>query len=83
MVEKLTAAKDDDTKLAGLVRQACIDATQDGVIMNTDDEGVAIPYQFGKSEVPDVIDAMNLSWQNEIMSVATGSDRLKAVTSSL
>ncbi|WKK71448.1 hypothetical protein Q0F99_19100 [Rathayibacter oskolensis] len=76
-------ARVDDAEYGQILRQACIDAVVGGVIMNTDEAGVASSYEFSTGEVADVVDALSIAWQGEVMEIATGSDRLKATTSSL
>lgn len=76
-------ARANDQEYSSILRQACLDAVVGGVIMNTDENGVAARYEFSAADVADVVDALSIAWQGEVMEIATGSDRLKATTSSL
>jgi hypothetical protein len=61
-----------------VTRDACLDSIVRGVVMSTDENGKATATSFDASDVPDVVEALNFAWQQEILSVATGADRLKA-----
>lgn len=81
-VEKIGGKNDDATSTAAL-REACLEVIERGQIINTSEDGIQSPYEFKKDEVSEVVDALNVSWQSEIVSVATGADRLKATISSV
>lgn len=71
--------KANDVKaLNRFVRDYCIANVTRGVVMNTLNDGTAKPYEFSSDEVPAVIDALNFAWQLEVLSISTGTDRLKA-----
>jgi hypothetical protein len=68
----------DDENASGVIRGACLEIIVGGVVMSTDENGVASPVEVAPTDVPDVVEAMNFSWLQEAVSVATGNDRLKA-----
>lgn len=80
--QKLEELRDsDDTQgLELLVRQFVTEHTVKGLVMSTDENGVESPQEFGRDDVAQVVDFMNFAWQVEVMSVATGADRLKQLT---
>lgn len=61
-----------------VTRDACLDSIVRGVVMSTDDEGKASATSFDAADVSEVVEALNFAWQQEVLSVATGADRLKA-----
>lgn len=73
----------DDKLAAEVTRQALLDVIVGGVIINTDEDGNSEPYTFSAEEAPQVVDALPFAWQTEILSIATGADRLKATISSM
>lgn len=68
----------DDENASNVIRDACLEVIVGGVVMSTDENGVASAAEISPADVPDVVEAMNFSWQQEAVSVATGNDRLKA-----
>lgn len=56
----------------------CRDVITGGVIMNTDKEGTTSEYTLSASEIPDLLEFLSFSWQQQIVSTATGTNRLKA-----
>lgn len=68
-----------DKEAADIVRQLCLDVIVGGVVMSTNDEGVAQPVEITKADITVVVDALNIAWQQEVASIATGADRLKAI----
>lgn len=81
-MERLGDTKDDEVA-ARVTREACLDVILGGRIINTDEAGNEAPYDFNHSEVEEVVEALSFPWQTEILSVATGADRLKATISSI
>lgn len=70
----------DEDKATAVTRQACLESIVSGVVMSTSDDGVAHPVNITVADVADVVEALNFVWQQEVLSVATGADRLKAKT---
>lgn len=62
------------------VREFAIELIESGKVMSTNDEGVAELVSFDKADVPAVVEALGFAWLNDIVEVATGTDRLKAKT---
>ncbi|NHW45972.1 hypothetical protein HAV21_03545 [Paenarthrobacter sp. MSM-2-10-13] len=62
------------------VKEFALELIQSGMVMSTNDEGVAELVAFEKSDAPKVIEALGFAWLNDIVGVATGTDRLKAKT---
>lgn len=70
-----------DKEAADIIRQLCLDVIVGGMVISTDDDGSARTVKVELSDVADVVDALNIAWQQEVASVATGADRLKAILS--
>jgi hypothetical protein len=73
----LGTEQSEDTAV-DVTRNACLESIVRGVVMSTDDDGTATAASFDEVDVPQVVEALNFAWQQEILSVATGADRLKA-----
>ena len=67
-----------DKEAANLMRQACLEVITGGLVISTHEDGSTTSAKVESSDVPDVVEALNLAWQQEVVSVATGADRLKA-----
>lgn len=80
MQAKLT---DDSTEkdAADLMRQSCLEVITGGLVISTNEDGTTSKVPVDRADVPDVVEALNLAWQREVVSVATGADRLKAILS--
>ncbi|WP_427007198.1 hypothetical protein [Pseudarthrobacter sp. H2] len=68
----------DEETAEKVIREACLEVIVGGVIMSTDENGIATPVEFTVADVAEVVDAINFFWQQEVVSVATGVNRLKA-----
>lgn len=68
----------DDENASNVIRDACLEVIVGGVVMSTDENGVASAAEVTTADVSDVVEAMNFSWQQEAISISTGNDRLKA-----
>ena len=68
----------NEEKATSVTREACLESIVSGVVISTDEDGTSKPVNFTIADVPEVVDAMNFVWQQEVLSVATGADRLKA-----
>lgn len=73
----------DETVATAVTKQACKDVIVGGVILNTTEDGHEESYEFSRDDVDEVVEALSFPWQTEILSIATGADRLKAMTSSI
>lgn len=71
-------SEQSEEKATDVTRQACLESIVSGVVMSTDEDGASQAVNFNVADVPEVVDAMNFVWQQEVLSVATGADRLKA-----
>lgn len=69
-----------DAEAAEVMRQACLDVITGGLVITTSEDGTTSSVTVDRKDVPDVVEALNLSWQQEVVSVATGADRLKAMS---
>jgi hypothetical protein len=67
-----------DENASKVIREACLEVIVGGVVISTDENGVGSPVEIEPVDVPDVVEAMNFSWLQQAVSVATGNDRLKA-----
>jgi hypothetical protein len=74
----LVVAQVDEEAVAKVIREACLEVITSGVVMSTGDNGVATPVTFEKSDVPELVEALNFAWQQEVVGVSTGNNRLKA-----
>lgn len=72
-------SKSDEVALGNTLEKFCHANIVGGAILNTGDDGVEHRYEFSKEEVPAVTAALGIAWQIEVLSVATGSDRLKSL----
>lgn len=79
----LTAGQSTDEVAQGVVRDAALEVIESGVVINTREDGMTEPIEFGKADVADVVDALNFAWQLEVVGISTGTDRLKATISSV
>jgi hypothetical protein len=68
----------DDENASKVIRDACLEVITGGVVMSTDDNGETSAVNVTRADVPEVVEAMNFSWLQEAVSIATGNDRLKA-----
>lgn len=75
-IDELQETKDVNA-LNVLLSNFCTENILKGKIMNTDDNGSAVLYEFSMEETADVVDVLNTAWQLEVISIATGTDRLK------
>jgi hypothetical protein len=74
----LSEEKADEETASDVIRDACLEVIVGGLVMSTGEDGEAKAIEFTTADVPEVVDALNFSWQQEAVSVATGNDRLKA-----
>lgn len=71
--------KTTDNEAADVLRQACLEFIKGGLVVSTNDDGSTSSVTVESADVPAVVEALNLSWQQEVVAVATGADRLKAM----
>ena len=70
------AAEDEDALMATM-RDICVKLIVGGKIMNTGEDGKASLYELAPEDIPDLVDALNFSWQTAVVELSTGADRLK------
>lgn len=70
--------KPDDKVAGDLIRSLCLEVIVGGQVITTDADGSTRMVTVAEADVPDVVEALNFAWQQEVASVATGADRLKA-----
>lgn len=75
--------KDREEEATSVLREACLDVIVSGVVMDTNEDGESKEVTFDSSDVPTVVEALNFAWQLEVVGVSTGTDRLKAILSSV
>lgn len=68
-----------DQDAADLMRQSCLEVITGGLVVSTNEDGTTSKVSVEVADVPVVVEALNLAWQREVVSVATGADRLKAM----
>ncbi len=68
----------DDENASKVIRNACLEVVVGGVVMSTDENDATSAVEITLADVADVVEAMNFSWLQEAVSIATGNDRLKA-----
>lgn len=56
----------------------CLSVIEGGVIMNTDENGLESEYELQKGDIPALMEHLSFLWQRDIVSTATGANRLKA-----
>lgn len=49
-----------------------------GKVISTKEDGTTELVEFGKDDIPAVLDALSFFWINHIVEIASGADRLKA-----
>lgn len=76
---KLLREDASDEAVIPKMRDVLKDLVLEGVAITTDDDGTTREVAFGKEDVPAVVNALNLHWMQEAISVSTGTDRLKAM----
>lgn len=74
---QVEAAGQDDAKVHSILTAFCNANILRGVILNTNEEGDEERYEIKKNDVPEVTAALGLAWKLEVLSIASGSDRLK------
>ena len=62
------------------VRQFALDLIEGGKVVTTNDDGTTELVAFDKSDAETVVNALGFAWVNDLVTVATGADRLKAPT---
>lgn len=60
------------------LREKCIELITGGVVLSTNDDGSTETVNVTPADIPDVVDALNVAWKQEVLFIATGLDRLKA-----
>jgi preprotein translocase subunit SecD len=73
-------SEDYGTQVEDLQRSFCLDHIVSGAVMTTNDDGTTELVNFTKDDVPTVVEALGFTWLQRVVSVATGADRLKAMT---
>lgn len=80
-VKSLDGDKDKDQKLddyaLDFMANQCREVITGGVIVNTDETGKSERYTLKSEDISDVVEFLNYSWKQEIVSTATGTNRLK------
>ncbi|MFC8008933.1 hypothetical protein [Streptomyces cinereoruber] len=71
-------AIDMDRKTDELQRNYALSHIEKGVVVSTHDDGSTELAEFEAKDVPMVVEALGFAWLQEIVSVSTGADRLKA-----
>lgn len=67
-----------DEMASNVIREACLEVIVGGVVLSTAEDGEVRAFEFPAADVPEVVEALNFSWQQEAVAIATGNDRLKA-----
>lgn len=78
-----TEGKDDRRQLledyaSDFLERQCKEVIVGGTIMNTDEDGNTVEYKLDKSDISDLTSFLSFAWQQEVVSTATGANRLKA-----
>ncbi|WP_437770611.1 hypothetical protein [Arthrobacter sp. KNU40] len=76
LLAKLDSASDQEA--ADLMQNLCLEVIVGGQVITTDEDGSTRPVTLNLTDVPEVVEALNLAWRQEVVSIATGTDRLKA-----
>lgn len=79
--QEIAAALDgkDDKGKSTLIGALCQEVITGGVVINTKDDGTTEPVEITKPDLPVLVNALNLAWQQEVLAVSTGLDRLKVM----
>ncbi|MDI9934683.1 hypothetical protein QM806_04340 [Rhodococcus sp. IEGM 1351] len=75
--ENLTPETPDDEAEA-LLRNAAREVIVSGQVITTEEDGTTQPVTFDKADVPTIEAALDVSWLRDVVTVSSGSDRLKA-----
>lgn len=67
----------DDEQAGKLMEALCLELIVGGSVLTTDEDGSTRPVDVVRENVADVVAALSLAWRQEVISVATGTDRLK------
>lgn len=63
------------------VREFALELIEGGKVISTKEDGSTELVEFTKEDAPAVVEALGFAWVNDLVSVATGADRLKATKS--
>lgn len=82
-MESSTEGKADRMQLledyaSDFLERQCKEVIVGGVIMNTDEDGNTAEYKLTEADISELTSFFSFSWQQEIVSTATGANRLKA-----
>lgn len=72
-----TTDEETDKILRGIALELIIG----GSVITTKEDGTKEPVVVNKEDVPEVLRHLSFAWVSEVVSVATGADRLKALMS--
>lgn len=77
--QELLAKLDDanDEQANQLMEALCLELIVGGSVITTEDDGSTRPVDITRENVADVVAALNVAWRQEVISVATGTNRLK------
>ena len=71
--------EDESDAVVDVLRQAATEAITGGQVIDTDENGQGRKATLTPADVPTVIEELNIYWLQEVVAVATGADRLKAL----
>lgn len=79
--QEIAAALDgkEDKAKSAVLGELCKAVITGGVVINTNQDGTTEAVEITTADLPVLVNALNLAWQQEVLAVATGLDRLKVL----